>query len=90
MNNKSLSDPEDIYYALQKFCGKLANIDTDLTSQNKKQYKKSIVNKWHLLVRLDLNKELIPLRKHNLKKKKEIENKTLLTKIKSFCKKKEQ
>ena len=39
-------------------------------SSAKKTYKRVPFNKWHLYIRLWLNKELIQYRKHNLKVKK--------------------
>ena len=57
----------------------------------KKVYNKTIVNKWHLLIRLNLNKELIQFRKNNIRKKTKKKSESMLEKIKrKVCSRKDK
>ena len=93
------------YYFMKKFGNKLDRqrliLDDDeqkssITNSSTKKYNKTIVNRWHLLLRLDSNKELIQFRKHQIKKHKKHGNNdeetplsTLVArKLKSICSKK--
>ena len=96
------NDTDEIYFFLKKFGGRLTqktlkdaqveNIQREYG--NKKQYRKHIVNRWHVLVRLARNKELIPFRHHNIRKKEQLNSvsfvKSVLIKVKSICKIKKQ
>ena len=90
----SFSSDGEIYFSLEEFTGKLRNEPLKGKSSTKDQlkikiYKKHILNRWHLYLRLTLNKELIAYRGHNLKKKVIIEPASMLKKIMLLCKKKE-
>jgi len=67
---------DDIYFSLRKFRGKLTKefvLNKKLGEKQilkKKVYNQLVLNRWHLFIRLNLNKELIPFRSHNLRKKK--------------------
>ena len=93
------------YYFMKKFGSKLDRqqliLDGDeqkssITNSSTKKYNKTIVNRWHLLLRLDSNKELIQFRKHQINKHKKHGNndeETSLSilvarKVKSICSKK--
>ena len=82
------------YYFMKKFGNKMArqqelNEAEDMNRTNetpiskKKVYNKTIVNKWHLLIRLNLNKELIQFRKNNIRKKTENESESMIKKLKT-------
>ena len=74
---------DDVFFSLKKFHGKLA---TELVFKEKRLSKKSnynqkMLNRWHLLLRLNVNKELIPFRSHNLRKKQKNQPISLLKKL---------
>ena len=82
------------YYFMKKFGNKMArqqdlnetedmNKTNDTQMSKKKVYNKTIVNKWHLLIRLNLNKELIQFRKNNIRKKTKKKSESMLKKIKT-------
>ena len=83
------------FYELRKFTGRLfsashLDVQADKSLKKmlyKKYYNKKIVNKWHLLIWLNANKQLIQYRKHNLVKKNTNEPVSLLVRIKSLCNK---
>jgi hypothetical protein len=95
------------YYFMKKFGNKLDRqrliLDDDeqkssITNSSTKKYNKTIVNRWHLLLRLDSNKELIQFRKHQIKKHKKHGNNDgetpqlsilVARKVKSICSKKQ-
>ena len=87
---------DEVYYLIKKFGGKLVINDSFLKEKSsddrilrKKIYNQLIVNRWHVLLRLSINKELIPYRQHNIKKMNKIQNISLFTKIRLFfCRKK--
>ena len=90
----SISSDGEIYFSLKEFTGKLSNEPLKGRSSTRDQmkikiYKKHILNRWHLFLRLTLNKELIAYRGHNLKKKVIIEPASMLKKMMLLCKKKE-
>jgi hypothetical protein len=91
----STSSDGEIYFSLKEFTGKLRNEPLKGRSSTNDQlkikvYKKHILNRWHLFVRLTLNKELIAYRGHNLKKIEIIEHESsMLKKMMLLCKKKE-
>ena len=58
------------------------------TKLPKRKYNTTFVNKWHVLLMLHKNKQLIPYRKWNIKPKIEKEEISLFSKITSCCKKK--
>jgi hypothetical protein len=62
-------DSVERFFFMKKFSGKLSN-ETQKNQENKttKIYKKHIINRWHVLVKLSLNKELIQFRRHNLRR----------------------
>ena len=94
---KTISD-EDIYFFLKKFGGRFAKYQetvgetpadsAQIELSSKKHYKKYIVNKWHVMLRLTLNQELIQYRRHNIRKKDVKESVSIFTKIKAICNKK--
>ena len=87
-------DKENVYF-LKKFGNKMARrvtldtIEKQNTNENmslkNKIYNKTYVNKWHLLIRLCLNKELIQFRKHNIKRKAKKESESMFTKLTTKC-----
>ena len=95
---KNSSNDDEIYLFLKKFGGKLnkeiskefSDGNTKTIKENTKTYRKTIVNRWHVLYRLSLNKELIPYRGHNIKKKLKKESLSIFTRIKLICTKKKQ
>jgi len=78
-----------LHYALRKFRGKLTN-ETFLKEKyaQKKTYNHLVLNRWHIMLRLHLNKELIQYRRHNLKTKPIRQPLVLFTKMKLFFRKK--
>ena len=82
------------FYELRKFTGRLSasHLDFPVDKSLKKMlykeyYNKKIVNKWHLLIWLNANKQVIQYRKHNLVKKNVNETASILVRIKSLCNK---
>ena len=90
----SISSDGEIYFSLKAFTGKLRNEPFEpLKGKSSprdqfKIYKKHILNRWHLFLRLTLNKELIVYRGHNLKDKVIVEQSSMLKKMMLLCKKK--
>ena len=93
-------DHKEKYYFMRNFSGKLTNIpvkpDLDQVREDEassregldqKTYKKCIVNKWHVFVKLSMNKELIQYRHHNIKRRKatSVETESLLKRIVNFA-----
>jgi hypothetical protein len=93
---KSMIDHHEKYYFMKNFSGKLTQIvvKSDLDQVNldeassserppKKTYKKCIVNKWHVFVKLSMNKELIQYRHHNIRSRKatSVENESQFKRI---------
>ena len=89
-------DHKEKYYFMRNFSGKLTNIpvkpDLDQVREDEassregvdqKTYKKCIVNKWHVFVKLSMNKELIQFRHHNIKSRKatSVETESLFKRI---------
>ena len=78
---------DEIYFSLKPFIGKLINEPILKEKSQEKQllkrkrYQQLILNRWNVLLRLTLNKELISYRRHNLKKKNKIESVSLLIRI---------
>jgi hypothetical protein len=78
---------DEIYFSLKPFIGKLINESILKEKSQEKQflkrksYQQLVLNRWHVLLRLALNKELIKYRRHNLHKKNKIESVSLLKKI---------
>ena len=95
---KDISTESGIRLFLKNFDGKIirepfneisTNEKTPVTVKKAKIYKKIVLNRWNLLLRLFLNKELIPYRGHNFKKTlTSNESISALTKIKLICSKK--
>jgi len=82
---------DEVYYLIKKFGGKLVINDSFLKEKSsddrilrKKIYNQLIVNRWHVLLRLSLNKELIPYRQHNIRKKNKSQPISILTRMKLF------
>jgi hypothetical protein len=83
---KAMIDHQEKYYFMRNFSGKLTNIvvkpdldqvkvdETRSSDANErphqKTYKKCIVNKWHVFVKLSMNKELIQYKHHNIRSRK--------------------
>ena len=59
------------------------NRPNDTQISKKKVYNKTIVNKWRLLIRLNLNKELIQFRKNNIRKNTKKKSDSMLNKVKT-------
>ena len=86
------AEKENYYFFIKQFGNKImtshnlidkvANKTTNKSRKMKtKIYNKTIVNRWHLLIRLNLNKELIQFRKHNIRIKFSNESETIFEKI---------
>lgn len=58
-----------VNFELNKFKGRLSTGQAQYCKV-RKEYKKIVLIRWHLFLRLHLNKELIKLRKHYVNKKK--------------------
>ena len=83
----------EIYYMIRKFGGTSIRetILMKKSSQSKqinKKYNQLVVNRWHVLIRLNINKELIPYRRHNIKKKKIQKTISIIDKLKLIFSKK--
>jgi hypothetical protein len=68
---RSLVDKKALV-TLNKFNGRLSPDDHFFTMthhHHHKAYKRIVLTRWHLFVRLSLNKELIVMRKHFIKRK---------------------
>jgi len=78
---------EEIHYSLKKFSGKLLN-EPEKSDEGpilkKKIYKQLVLNRWHVLLRLTLNKELIVYRRHNIRKKTKIYPISIFARVKLF------
>ena len=76
-------DSVEKFFFMKTFSGKLPN-ETHKNQENKttKTYKKHIVNRWHVLVKLSLNKELIQFRRHNLRREINYEDVSIYKQIK--------
>ena len=92
----NVKDMDEKYFFMRKFTGKLSmqlrNGDSFKQTASHllqlKTYKKRIVNKWHVFVKLSMNKELIQFRHHNIRKKIDPENRSIFAQIQEkFCKK---
>ncbi len=94
---RALIDHHEKYYFMRNFSGKLTQIpvkpdlgqvkedeaSTSSEGMHQKTYKKSIVNKWHVFVKLSMNKGLIQFRHHNIKSRKaaSVETESLFKRI---------
>ena len=73
--NQNTLDEAEIYFFINKLGGQHAKDSLNRSepefssSRTKKQYKKYLVNKWHVMLRLTRNKELIQYRRHHIKEK---------------------
>lgn len=78
---------DEKYYFLKDFIGKLRNEPILKGKSEEKKilknriYNQLILNRWHVMLRLSLNKELISCRRHHLKKKPKIESFSILTRV---------
>lgn len=91
---KTVNLNDEFQFRIKKFTGRIDQI-TETTeeatssfpeySSNNKTYRKRVVNKWHVMLMLQMNKSLIKYRKHNLIKKKTIEKMSFIQKFRSFC-----
>lgn len=66
-NNLDAKTEPELYYSLINLNKRdiyRANKAPIYTKRNIKIYKRNILNKWHLLIRLSINKELIKYRKN--------------------------
>lgn len=82
---------DEFFFKLAKFKGRLSltgpTDPSEVKLNHDRIYTKRIVNKWHLFLRLHLNKELIQYRKENIIKKEKPEKVNIITKIKACCSK---
>ena len=78
------ADSVENFFFMKKFSGKLPNETHKNQDENSttKTYKKHIINRWHVLVKLSLNKELIQFRRHNLRREINYEDVSLFKQIK--------
>ena len=70
---------KEIYFKLKTFSGYPPSNEEKWTT--KTCYSQHVKNRWHLIIRLSLNKELIQYRRHNLNTKNENESLFSLTKV---------
>jgi hypothetical protein len=93
---RALIDNHEKHYFMRNFSGKLTQIPlkpdlgqvkedeaSSSVGMHQKTYKKCIVNKWHVFVKLSMNKELIQFRHHNIKSRKaaSVETESLFKRI---------
>ena len=75
---------KEIYFKLKTFSGYPLLNDPSSNEEKwttKTCYSQHVKNRWHLIIRLSLNKELIQYRRHNLNTKNENESLFSLTKV---------
>lgn len=85
---KILNLNDEFSFRIKKFTGR--SQATSAEKLGNKRYKKRIVNKWHVVLTLQMNKSLIKYRKHNLIKKKTEEKLSIIQKLKSCCSRSDQ
>ena len=91
--NLDENESDELFVKLTKFNGRLSisdghqSLSNMYTSQNgTRLYNKAIVNRWHVMLRLSINKELLAYRKHNVVPKIKKDGPSLISKMVLKCK----
>ena len=91
--NLNENDSDELFVKLTKFNGRLSisegneSLSKFYTSHDgSRLYNKAIVNRWHVMLRLSINKELLVYRKHNITPKIKKDGPSLISKLVLKCK----
>ena len=92
--NLNENESDELFVKLTKFNGRLSisehehqSLTNMYTSSNgTRLYNKAIVNRWHVLLRLSINKELTFYRKHNIAPKIKTNSPSFISKLVLKCK----
>ena len=78
IEKKSVEDKfnlsDEFIFRIDKFTGRVEISAIERETKTRKNYKKNVVNKWHVMLMLQRNKTLIKYRAHNIIKKENKEN----------------